>query len=76
MPLRKITVELNEYQVANLRSLIEACGYGGTMRQRSPLWVANTGDWIGEVYNLLPVVDHPPNADSITLSERANQFKA
>lgn len=75
MPLRTVTIDLNEYHVANLKSLIEACGYGGKMRQRSPLWVANTGDWLGEVYNLLPEVDHPPNADSIILSERANRFK-
>lgn len=67
------SVTLTAYEIANLRSLIEACGYASG-RTRNPLWVANTGDWIGQVYNKLPAVEHPPNATAAQLENRAINF--
>lgn len=66
----KITIELDKYEIANLRSLIEACFY----HQRNPLKVANTGDWIGQIYNKLPEVDYPPNVTPKELVDRANNY--
>ena len=69
------TITLNDYEVANLRALIEACGYGKAKRvERNPLWAANTGDWIGQIYNLLPIVAYPPNADADKLAQEANKY--
>lgn len=47
---------LNDYQVANLRALLNAIGYGCHFPETpsSPLSVVNNGDWIGEIYNMLP----------------------
>ena len=70
-------IHLSNYEIANLRSLIEACGYGRiTDRvQRNPLYVANTGDWMGLLYYKLPVVDVAPNATPEQLAIRANAFE-
>lgn len=57
----KVTVELDGYQVANLRALIEATGYNRAGNDPSPLAFLMTGDWIGEVYWKLPASEHPPN---------------
>mgnify|MGYP003463968239 CR=1 FL=1 len=69
-------IQLNDYEVANLRALIEACGYGRITNrvERNPLYVANTGDWIGQVWQKLPDVDYPPNATPEQLAARANYF--
>ena len=72
---QRFHIELNEYQVANLKSLIEASGYGYEKAERNPLWVANTGDWIGQIYNLLPEVEYKPNATAEELAERAREFQ-
>lgn len=83
-----ITITLNEYQQANLASAIEATGHGtwnpkwGNHVPRNPLYVLNTGDWIGEIYNMLPKPDKKgiygscrPNVSPSELAERANNFR-
>lgn len=61
----KQTITLDNYEVTNLRALIEACGYPYTMRhERCPLNVANTGDWLGQIYLKLRKVDLKPNASA------------
>ena len=57
------TIELNDYEVVNLRSAIEAIGYPHDIveRPRNPLMVLNTGDWLGQIYLKLPKVDTVPN---------------
>lgn len=70
------TIVLNDYEVANLKALIESCGYGLPNRvDRNPLWVANTGDWLGQIYQKLPTVHCDPNASPDELAKRANEFK-
>jgi len=58
-------LDLNEYQAANLRWLIEACGYpcnhDGTASHVGPFCSTNTGDWLGEIYDRIPKTDHAPN---------------
>lgn len=71
----KHTIELDDYEVANLRSAIEAIGYRLTTEQKviphSPLMVLNTGDWLGQIYQKLPVVKRSPNLDPVELACRA-----
>src|SRR5208282_4430905 len=45
-------IELNRYHRDNLTSLFNAIGYphGDAVE---PFHVANTGDWVGEIYNML-----------------------
>ena len=73
-------IELNDYQIANLRAAIEAAGYG-TWREgrtnyvpRNPLYVLNNGDWIGELYQKLPSVEYKPNETPQALAEKAARF--
>jgi hypothetical protein len=71
---------LNEYQIANLRAAIEAAGYGGwgaeacPVAARNPLYALNTGDWLGEVYLMLPKVAHRPNRTPEEMAESARVF--
>ncbi len=73
-------VELDGYEVANLRAAIEAMGYPATREPsvlRSPLMVMHNGDWVGQVYNKLPEVaegDHVLNNTPEELAEAANSF--
>src|SRR6266542_2206552 len=39
------TIVLSEYEIANLRSLLEACGYPNGQCPKNPFYAANTGDW-------------------------------
>lgn len=53
------TIELDEYQTANLKAVIEAIGYPADRNHaRCPLNVLNTGDWLGELYMKLPETIH------------------
>jgi len=65
---------LNDYQVANLRAAIHAAGYGSVYR--SPLNVLNNGDWLGELFQMLPAVDQRPNTEPEQLAEAANRWKS
>ena len=73
-------IELNDYQVANLRAAIEAAGYNTwdpnkeSHVPRNPLYVLNNGDWIGEIYQKLPTVAYQPNASPQVLARAADQF--
>ena len=65
---------LSDYEVVNLRAALQATGYG--MTGRSPLQVLNNGDWLGQIYQKLPYLDHPtPNADAFELQARALRWK-
>ena len=67
---------LNEYQIANLRSALEAAGYcdWSTQVLNNPLYVLQTGDWLGEIYNKLPEVDYQPNESPQVLADRASRW--
>lgn len=79
------TLNLNRYQRDNLLWLLNACGYPhGNPSVAPPFTSANTGDWIGEVTQMLahpgksPVIgpnDHP-NQDTDHLREAAERWKA
>lgn len=45
------TITINRYQRDNLLWLLQACGYGASAIE--PFHLANTGDWIGEIHNML-----------------------
>ncbi len=79
--MSKYTITLNEYQVANLKSIIEAAGYytwnplAPYHVERNPIYVINTGDWIGELYQMLPKeVPYKPNKTPQQMAEEANNF--
>lgn len=67
-------IVLNDYQVANLMSMIHAAGYGSVYND-SPLTVLNNGDWIGELFHKLPYVTQKPNASPEELALRAKNWK-
>lgn len=63
-------IELNHYQIANLRELIRTIGYWGALQGEPdgaqlphghPLGALDTGDWVGEVWWALPEVAVAPN---------------
>lgn len=58
------TLTLNDYQVANLRALLEATGIYTFPEKRAadnPLFALDTGDWLAEIYQMLPKVSYKPN---------------
>ena len=67
-------VVLSDYEVANLRSLLNACGFWCIAGGPSPLSVCNTGDWGGQILAKLPVVEQAPNASPQDLCERARNW--
>jgi len=68
----KYTIELDDYEVANLRAAIEAAGYwGGQPAKRNPLYALNTGDWLGQIFWKLPQVDCKPNKTPEYLAKAA-----
>lgn len=70
-----ITIELNGYQIANLKSALEAIGYG-RHEVRNPLWVLHTGDWVGEIYWKLPHhVEQAPNFTPEQLEQMALKYE-
>lgn len=47
-------ITLNRYQRDNLLHLLRCCGYpAGNEDTAPPFTIANTGDWLGEIHNLL-----------------------
>jgi len=76
-------IELDNYEVANLRSALEAMGYNTWSKEfhgeryvpTSPLCALNTGDWLGQIYNKLPDTGHRPNATPQELAKRANEWR-
>lgn len=65
---------LSDYEVANLRSAIQACGYASVFR--SPLEVLQTGDWMGMIaHKLSPLATGTvPNAQPDDLAKRATDW--
>jgi len=55
------TIKLNKYQRDNLAWLINAIGYPYDATAQNgpvePFTCANTGDWVGEVFNMLKTVE-------------------
>lgn len=76
----RCVIELDGYEVANLRVAIEAMGYPATREPpvpRNPLMVMHNGDWVGQVYSKLPKVvegDHVPNDTPEGLAAKASSF--
>lgn len=67
-------IDLNDYQVANLRAAIEAIGYPSGTAQ-SPLSVLHSGDWLGEIYSKLPKLYVQPNLRPHEYISRANGWR-
>lgn len=61
---------LNDYQVANLKEAIWAIGYA-SVYGGSPLSVLNNGDWLGELFQMLPSVTYKPNEGAQTLADKS-----
>ncbi len=74
------TITLDDYEIANLRSALESFGHATWNKdwpgyvERSPLYVLNTGDWVGQIYNRLPPVEQKPNRTPQELAREANSF--
>lgn len=68
---------LNDYQVSNLLSALQAAGCCGFHDEHgdSPLDVMNTGNWLGEIFTLLPYVEHKANVDPSELRRRAREMQ-
>ena len=65
---------LTEYQVSNLRALLQAAGMDGSVPP-NPLHAGNTGPWMKEIYNLLPPVEEPPQVTAVQMASNARDFK-
>ena len=74
--LRTHPIVLNDYQVANLRALLELCGGWGGIEMPNPFSAANTGDWVAEIYYKLPRVPREPNVSPAEMMRRANEWIA
>jgi hypothetical protein len=68
-------IEFSEYEISNLRALIEACGYPNGACPRNPLWAINNGDWLGQIYNKLPIVNTGPNRTPNELAEDVSRYR-
>jgi hypothetical protein len=69
----KTTIHLTDYHVANLRAAIEAAGYpGGAVP--NPIPGLNTGDWLGEIYLMLPPVNCQPNISSVQMANSSHKM--
>ena len=74
---------LNDYQASNLKAVIEASGVNfwrviqNDGIEDNPLSVLNTGDWIGEIYWMLPsVINNKPNIDPLDMIKASiNNFR-
>lgn len=67
-------IVLDDYQVANLRALINAIGYGTVNDPPiGRLSALNNGDWVGEIYQKLPYVEHKPNQTWQELRQAVNE---
>lgn len=76
-PYEPHAIFLNDYHVANLKALLNAIGYpwnGGAVEEDNPFWIANTGDWVGEIYNKLPFTQEMPNETGEAMAERAREW--
>ena len=62
---------LDDYQVANLRAVIEAAA---PPIKRNPLYVINSGDWMMEIYLKLPKVDYKANKTAEEMAWLASNF--
>jgi hypothetical protein len=80
---KRHTIELNDYQLANLKSMIEACGYWAGASEKypefelleipHPFQAFNSGDWIGELAWKLSELetDKKPNIEHKEYRKRA-----
>lgn len=76
-------IELDDYEITNLRAALEATGQGTwheSMRDPfvpdNPLGVLNNGDWVGQILGKLPVVSAIPNNTANGLAEQARAWIA
>jgi len=70
--MKTFMIEMDEYEVANLKEAIVAMGYPAQFNlPRCPLGVLNTGDWLGQLYCKLPDVDFEPNTKALDLVENS-----
>jgi len=71
--MEKYTIELDEYQIANLKAVFEAAGYNWhtTKIKDNPIFAINTGDWLSEIYVALPKVQYLPNKSATEIAQEA-----
>lgn len=74
-------LELTDYELANLKAMIEACGYSAgraidALEANHPLQAFNNGDWVGQIgWKLSQLKEKsPPNQTYQQIRDRA--FKA
>lgn len=60
-PAASYQITLDAYEIANLRAALEAV----LTFPRNPLHALNNGDWICQIYNKLPKVEHKPNQQPV-----------
>ncbi len=79
---KRYVIELDEYEIANLRAALYATGCGAwhlSMKdppiQSNPLEVLNNGDWVSQIQNKLPKVNVSPNYTSDELAESARKWR-
>lgn len=69
LPSKTFIIRLNRYQRDNLLWLLSAIGYAGSV-PIEPFHLANTGDWLGELCNMLSQDGrfHPEKTDVSNIS--------
>jgi hypothetical protein len=70
-------LKLNRYQRDNLLWLLNVCGMGPPESAVPPFILANTGDWIGEIYWMLEgnsPEEFTPNCTADQLRQRVNRW--
>lgn len=79
---KRYVIELDEYEISNLRAALDATGCGTwhlSMKdppiESSPLEVLNTGDWLSQIQNKLPKVNVLPNHTPDELAESARKWR-
>lgn len=70
-------VALSDYEVVNLLSALQACGYGAA-DTKSPLVVLHSGDWLGQIVQKLQSLaveaPHGPNRTPQEYARMANRW--
>lgn len=77
---RRHTIVLDDYELANLRELLRACGTWreGELNEQelndvagNPFTAANNGLWLSQLYAKLPTTHHAPNMTAAGLARKA-----
>ena len=71
------SIVLNSYEVANLRSLLEAAEATKAKRiPPNPFSLIHNGEWVTSIYAKLPLVSRRPNQTALQLAKAAMKCAA